>query len=244
MQSSVHFFSKGMKNVVRPALVAALLLGAVGAQAQISFGPKVGVGLASRFYKYDGNNRIAQLTASQSTQKMIVTPSFGLMLNARFGNLAIQPALMYAQKGYQTEQKGLGFRATYTARLSYVDIPVNFVYTISGNDGFQVFVGPYISIGISGKVKSEGTCVSCGTLESDVEFATKQGADATKVYMRNPDFGFNAGIGYVIKKFQIQAGYGLGLSNLAPNDINDRASDYKFKSRMIHFTTGYLFGGE
>ncbi len=236
-----------MKKIIRFGLAAALLAtGSTAANAQITFGPKVGFGLASQKYEYTGSSQAAKDEAKEfsDNQKMIVTPSFGLMLNARFGNLAVQPALTFAQKGAKVEVSNSGATIKSTARLNYVDIPVNLVYTTGGDQGFQVFAGPYMGLGIGGKVKTEisGTGLIDGTTDSDVEFASKEGTDSKKSYLRNPDFGINAGIGYLVNNLQLQAGYGFGLSNLEPDDNDGTKTDYKSQNRVIHFTVGYLFG--
>jgi hypothetical protein len=234
-----------MKKNVQSALAAALLLGATAANAQISFGPKVGVGFASQSFSYSGSDAIAKEGAKLITDntKMIVTPSFGLMLSARFGNIAVQPALTFAQKGTKYEYSSGGAKFTSTVRLSYVDIPVNVVYTTGGDKGFQVFAGPYIGLGIGGTVKSEisGSGLLDGTSEEDVKFASKEGTAAKTAYFKNPDFGLNFGLGYLVNNVQIQAGYGLGLSSLVPNDANDKSQDITSKNRVIHLTFGYLF---
>ncbi len=167
------------------------------------------------------------------------------MLSARFGNLAIQPAVMYAQKGTSYKSTNSGVTIESTTRYEYIEVPVNLVYTTGGDKGFQVFAGPYIGFGIGGKAKLEisGTGIIDGKSESDIKFDGKESADVndTKIHAKNPDFGINAGIGYLVSGIQIQLGYGLGLSNLAPNDSDDKETDYSVKNKQLQLSFSYLF---
>ncbi len=264
-----------MKKIVHSALAVALLLGAGAAHAQITFGPKVGINLANVKYKLSDADK--KDGAKEPDTQMKIGASFGLMMNARFGNLAIQPALTYSMKGYKLDEKvdetttQDGFtttsKGTSTGQMSlgYIDIPVNLVYTTGGDQGFQVFAGPYVGFGMGGKYEFDSKVTSTTSFggqqiassevsfkgDGDVEFKSEVTRDDAKKekteFVRQPDFGINAGIGYLMNRFQVQAGYGLGLNTLIPDYEGDTTSDSdksKLTNRVIHVTVAYHFGGE
>ncbi|MBC8085518.1 MAG: PorT family protein [Hymenobacter sp.] len=237
-------------TVLQTLLAAALLLTAGAAQAQISFGPRVGLNLASVRYKTNYS-----LQADPDT-KIKVGAQVGVTLNARFGNLAVQPSVLFSQKGYTTDESGSqtigGATSTYErkddVRLNYLDVPVNLVYT-PGGLGFQVFAGPYLGIGLGGRVEGESeleetalggsTRNSSNKYDYQVAFADSR-TDDNKAYYRRVNLGLNGGIGYRAGPVQAQLGYALGLSDMLPNTIVNGGS--KMKDGTVQFALTYLFG--
>jgi hypothetical protein len=236
-----------MKKVNKFLLTAAVLLAAgATAEAQISFGPRVGLNAANVNLDFQDSD-------DEFDTKMKLGPQIGVVLNAQFGNLSIQPAVIYSQKGFKVDESETsnGFTSSIKQdiKLGYAEIPVNFVYTTGGDNGFQVFAGPYVGFGLGGKLKSEGKTSGNGVNisfdeEYDVEFASKVGDDEDKEYFRGLDVGANAGIGYKAGPVQVQLGYGFGFGNLIPNDENDKKPEDKANNRVIQLSLTYLFGAE
>ncbi|GAA3961250.1 porin family protein [Hymenobacter antarcticus] len=243
-----------MKKLFSTGLAASALLLATSAQAQISFGPRVGLNVTNLSYDLDGED--------EPSSKYQYGAQVGATLNAQFGNLSVQPSLLFTMKGDQAKSSGSEsntfggqtFSYTYetkqSLRLNYLELPVNLVYSTNGAEGgFQVFAGPYVALGLSGKVKSDSkTTITAGGAtqtnsssdESDVEFVSKEGKD-DKAYLRNLDAGFNMGVGYKVGGIQAQLGYGLGLSNLVPNDTNDKDPDITVRNRGFQLSLSYFF---
>ncbi len=265
-----------MKKILHSALAAALLLAAGTAQAQITFGPKVGINVASLKETLSDNAKKDD-DAEEQDFKSAIGASFGLMMNARFGNISIQPALTYSMKGAKIDEDetrtntSSGFTTTTKSKgtaninLGYLDIPINFVYTTGGDQGFQVFAGPYVGVGIGGKYKGDyettitttgfgvnTTTTDKGDFDYEVEFngspSNSEAEDAfkdEKFLVSGLDYGVNAGVGYLINNFQIQAGYGFGLGNLEPKyQDEDDADRGSLKNRVISVTAAYHFGGK
>ena len=244
-----------MKKLFSIGLVgSALLLAASAAQAQVSVGPRVGLNVTNLSYDLDGKD--------DTDSKYQYGAQVGATLNAQFGNLSVQPSLLFTMKGDRAEVSdtksttigGQTFSSTFvskqTLRLNYLELPVNLVYSTNGAEGgFQVFAGPYVALGLSGKAtaKTTSTVTSGSTSQtrtssddSDVEFASKEGKD-DKAYLRNIDAGFNMGVGYKVGGIQAQLGYGLGLSNLIPNDANDKKPDITVRNRGFQLALSYFF---
>ncbi|TGE14686.1 porin family protein [Hymenobacter elongatus] len=235
-----------MKKHVRNGLLAAALVvaGATSAQAQITFGPRVGLNAANISQDFKDSD-------DEFDTNIVLGPQIGLTLNAQFGNLSIQPSLLFSQKGYKIDEEetnsGVKFKYEETTRLSYAEIPINVVYTLGETEGFQIFAGPYIGIGLGGKSKYEFSGGSgAGSInekgENKIKFANKYGDEDDTDYVRSLDLGANAGIGYKAGPIQAQLGYGFGLSNLIPNDEDDKEPENKIKNRVLNLSISYFFG--
>lgn len=237
-------------------VVAGLLLGgAVAAQAQVTIGPRVGINASTISFDLDGGD--------SPDAKYIVGPQVGVSLNAQFGNLSLQPSILFSSKGAKFNESsddtyvmnGDTYRQQVdqkaTMRLNYIEVPVNLVFNTNGEEGgFQVFAGPYLGVGIQGKYKTEGSYSLTvngqeeesfsGSDEEDIKFVGK-GTDGDKLEFRRLDVGFNAGVGYKAGPFQAQLGYGLGLGNLLPK-YEDSDSDGKLHNRGVQLSVSYFFG--
>ncbi|SDY72283.1 porin family protein [Hymenobacter psychrophilus] len=228
------------------ALAAVLALGGTTlAQAQVTIGPRIGLNLADISFKFE------DIDDADLDTKLLVAPQAGITLNAAFGNLALQPSLLFSQKGTKVtvDESSPGFSnvTETTARLNYLELPVNLVYTTGGTEGFQVFAGPYIGFGLGGKIKQKYTVSQSGTTISEsesykVKFASKSKSNSDAEYFNQPDFGVNGGVGYKTGPFQVQAGYSLGLNNMVPKDSDGAKPDSKSHNRVIQFSLSYFFG--
>lgn len=245
-------------------LAAALLLTAANvAEAQVTIGPRIGLNVTNVKYNFDDADKLPD-------SKHLTGAQVGVAINAQFGNLALQPALLFTMKGEKSEESESitnttqGYTTSYSSeyssklRLNYLEVPVNLVYSTNGADGgFQVFAGPYVAFGLGGKVESEYKYSSTTTYNGQVvESDKKSGSDDTSVkfvsksgngdnaYLRNIDAGFNLGIGYKVGGIQAQVGYGLGLGNLIPDDQDGDKPEDKFHNRGFQLNLAYFFGAE
>jgi hypothetical protein len=213
-----------MKPTASPLLLALLLSAATGA-AQTTVKLGVRAGGARAFTTLDPASNSANLPAySLTTSKSaIYTWQAGLALDVSFGKLAFQPALLFSQKGERFDQQtytgdfvGFFTNTNGTTRTNWLEMPLNVVYTLHGDHGFQVFAGPYVALGVGGH--------QWGTTTSDV-FGGGGGTSGARDF-DNPisygsgtnnqrlDLGANFGIGYLLGPVQMQLGYSLGLRNL------------------------------
>ncbi|MFD2720220.1 outer membrane beta-barrel protein [Hymenobacter monticola] len=162
---------------------------AAHAQTTISFGLRLGANYASRSGddpKYSpvtgtnsGTATVAVTSQQDYNRKAIFAPQFGAVLDVRFGKLALQPAVLFSQKGVDQTLKSTatqtssfngfpGSKFVYndsfhsTSRANYLEIPINVVYTSGTDHGFQLFAGPYVAFGVGGRteIENEGSVVS------------------------------------------------------------------------------------
>jgi hypothetical protein len=236
-------------------LLFALLTCAVTASAQAIF--RVGV--------RGGLNRV--LTTEDAASTSGTRPFFnysadkssvfawqaGLVAEASFGKLAIQPALVFSQKGEQFKNTvildGIA-RTTYehigTNRYNWAELPLNVVYTLHGDHGLQVFAGPYLALAVGGQQSGTTTITAQNPQDFDTKITYGQGTNNQRL-----DTGFNFGIGYRQGPLQMQLGYGIGLRNLhqaSPPTIDPGFAPYTHNfnadaayNRVAQLTATYFF---
>ncbi len=218
---------------------AVCLTAVMSLNAQVSFGPKAGLNLAT----------ISGDDVEDAGLK--IGGQIGGMAHMAFSdNLGLQPALMLSMKGYRYSESAGGITATTTLSLNYLEIPVNIVYGIDmGDNQFQIFAGPYFAYGLFGKYKMEmdggdeledmGFDMSG---ETDVQFVgDAKDAGAALIPINAMDFGVNAGLGFKAGAIQIQAAYGLGFGNLNPK-YDGETPESTTTNSVIQLSFAYLLG--
>lgn len=145
----------------------------------------------------------------------------------------LQPGILYSQKGAESTTNG-----NNEVDLSYIEVPVNFVYKpVLGTGRVLLGFGPYVGVGIGGKVKSNGT-------KTDVEFTNEHSTEtntADFAEFKRLDYGGNFLAGYEFRNnvsFQINAQ--LGLANISPetNGVDDKT---KRNNTGFGVSVGYRF---
>ncbi|MFW6257387.1 MAG: porin family protein [Prolixibacteraceae bacterium] len=126
-----------------------------------------------------------------------------------------QPGLMFSTKGAKNTEGVL----SGTIKLSYIELPLNFVYKAQvGNGYFMLGFGPYVAYGIGGKASYEGGDAS---VETDIEFKSEvdSGDPLTTIYMKPFDAGANLFFGYELPAgLFLQLNTQLGLLDIKPED--------------------------
>ncbi len=215
-----------MKKVLL-SLGAALLM-AAGAQAQVSYGIKAGVNLA----------KMSNFDNAKNNTGFYVTGFADLPVAPQF---SIQPGVSLQNKGMKFNESetvgGIKGEITNKTSIMSLEVPVNAVYYIPTGASGSVFLGagPYVGFNLSGKNKWD-VATSAGQWEGgksgkeDIKFGSKE--DQMKVV----DAGLNFMLGYKMSNgLLINAGYGLGLTNLS----NVSGSDNKFSNRVLSFGIGF-----
>jgi hypothetical protein len=150
-----------------------------------------------------------------------------------------QPGLMFSTKGAKNIEGDLS--GTYN--LSYIELPLNFVYkAVVGNGYFMIGFGPYVAYGIGGKAIYEGGAAS---VETDIEFKKEvdSGDPLTTVYIKPFDAGANLFFGYELPAgLFLQLNTQLGLLDINPED-NRISGDNKslLKNTGYGISLGYRF---
>ena len=161
--------------------------------------------------------------------------------------IAFQPGLVFTGKGTKS-QSGSTTDNTYyraTSNPYYIEIPANIVFK-SGSSGYTRFfagAGPYLGIGVAGKVKSDGKVLGTSFhSEKNIEWSNDD--PSTLNYeegagfgiMKRFDYGLNGTAGIETKSAVISVNYGFGLAKLQSG--SNSSADDKNKHRVLSFTIG------
>ena len=151
----------------------------------------------------------------------------------------------YFQTGLQFSTKGAEntvsiLKTTY--KLSYIEMPMNFVYKGQLGNGFiMVGFGPYVAYGVGGKVMYEGGSVST---ESDIEFKNEvvSGDPVLAVYIKPFDAGGNVFFGYEMAGgLFLQLDAQLGMLNIKPDSYLSPDDKSTLKNTGFGLSLGYRF---
>ena len=110
---------------------------------------------------------------------------------------------------------------------------------MSDNVKWHINAGPYVAVGVGGKVKWEET-YDGDTDKGDYKaFGTAdEDSDQEKGGLKRFDAGLSFGTGVSINKFYVGLTYDLGLVNAADKDA---WKDYKMRNRNFSIGVGYNF---
>jgi len=150
----------------------------------------------------------------------------------------LQPGLMVSTKGAKME----GSFITAKYQLSYLELPLNFVYkAVLGNSYFMLGFGPYVAYGIGGKAIYEGGST---TIKTDIEFKNEveTGDPTTAVYLKPWDAGANLFFGYEMSSgLFLQLNTQLGLININSKDNRIPDNDALLKNTGYGLSLGFRF---
>lgn len=149
-----------------------------------------------------------------------------------------QPGLMFSTKG----AKNTNGEASSKYNLSYIELPLNFVYkAVLGNGYFMLGFGPYLAYGISGKVTTD---VGGQSLKTDIKFqkVVEISDPITVAYLKPFDAGGNVFAGYEWANglfFQVDTQ--LGMLKINPEDRRVVSDKSVLKNTGFGFSLGYRF---
>lgn len=153
-----------------------------------------------------------------------------------------QPGLLFSTKGAKNEDVVLGTTLTTTTNLSYIELPINFVYRGALGNGFVlVGFGPYAGYAIGGKVKIEGGSVA---VENDIEFknVVETNDELLVPYYKAFDAGANVFAGYEMAQgLFVQLNAQLGLIKINPEDKRITDDQTSVKNTGFGLSLGYRF---
>jgi hypothetical protein len=206
---------------------AGLLSFGVFAQSKRYFAGTTTFGIAAGV---NWNNVNGKTSAGDNLNNKVKT-GFNGGVNVEFplsNGFYLQPGIEYRQKGSELSN---GNKLT----LSYVDIPVNFIYKpVLGRGGMLLGFGPYVGFGVNGKVKSPN-----GT-ERKVSFDNSYSlSEAEDIQFKKLDAGANFMIGYEFKsKLSAAVKAQLGLMDINP-DTNIPGDKTRYRNTGFGLSLGY-----
>ena len=195
-------------------VVAVAAMATTSAFAQLQFGAKVGANL-SNFAVSEGDGPDMKI-------------GFNLGATVDFGftdELFLFSGLELTQKGAK-ESFDYGEKVTVKYRPLYLQIPIHIAYKFDlGSVKIVPEAGPFLAIGIAGKIVSDAK-------DSDsVNFFDKEEGFTDKRF----DLGIGAGVGVEFGQFGVKLGYDYGLMNIIDDD------DVSIKNTNLYLSVGYKF---
>jgi opacity protein-like surface antigen len=219
-----------MKNLTKISIIVLISLFSLNGNAQ-TFGLKAGLSLSNMLDKDDDE------TYSKDYK---MNPGFhlGATVEVPLNEfLSFESGLLFTTKGTKYEEEIMGADLKAKVNLSYLDIPLTLKAFHDLGGGLKMYgaVGPYVGVGIGGKVK--GTIEYQGETETNEE-EIKWGGDEDEDDLKRLDMGLTFGGGVEINLITLGISYDLGLSNISSYQDYGSTS----KNRVLKFSVGYRFG--
>jgi len=217
-----------MKKEFICAAVAVIFATSIYAQSMVktvnktTFGIRAGV----NFQNINGKD------AAENNLENDLTTGFHAGLNAEVPlgtGFYLQPGVLYSIKGAE-------FNNNAKVKLSYIEVPINFVYKpILGSGNMILGFGPYAGFGIGGKIKSGGS-------ETDIDFGSSYNAANPATYFNSFDAGGNLLAGYEFaNKVSFQLNAQLGLVNINKENEGITADKTRWRNTGFGASLGYRF---
>lgn len=159
-------------------------------------------------------------------------------------NIGVEAALLFTLRGSNFSMKEtdpISIESTGAMSLNYIDIPINFRYSAEIGDGkLNIYAGPKLGIGLSGKFKGETKMTYLGNTgttayDNEVSFGSSDTNDFKRL-----DISMGIAAGYEIEKFHFLASYHYGLTNHIHNPVDKES----VLQNMFTISVGYRFNEE
>jgi len=209
------------KIIVLSFVIIISLANSVFAQ-NLSLGARAGLNLSNMFYKqgsYSYNDNLCMLAGFH------VNPYLEYAFSDKF---ALEGGLSFQTRGSVLDEEDM-IREKITPH--YLDLTINakFYFNI-GKPKIYVYAGPYLGIGLFGKLKEYRNDALLS--ERALTWGQYIPADLNRI-----DFGINGGVGIDINNFSIGAQYGYGFLNVSTLDNYG----IKMHNYVISISLGYKF---
>jgi len=187
----------------------------LGLMAQV--GVKAGVNFTNMIFEDEATD-VEDLARNGAT-KFAVGFEFILPFNDAF---ALQPELLYSQKGAESSFTVLGQTFKNDLTYNYLEIPLLFRLSLGDTQGeglgIYLNAGGYGAYALNGKSKQESPL---GTTEQDLTFDEDD-------HQKRLDYGLAGGGGITLGNLFFEVRYQHGINNLLDDDANNN-NDNKFK---------------
>jgi hypothetical protein len=228
---------------IRISLIAAMIFATMLLQAQekVSTGSKTSFGIRGgvNFQNINGKDE-----NGDKLENDILT-GFNIGINAEIPvgvDFYFQPGLLYTIKGAKSKDVILGQTINGKVKISYIELPLNFLYKPTLGKGHLILgFGPYVALGVSGKVTYEG---GGSSITSDIKFQNKvMNSDSDDVaYIRPLEAGANLLAGYEFaNRVSFQLNTQLGLTKINPEYEGAPDDKTSAKNTGFGFSLGFRF---
>lgn len=155
-----------------------------------------------------GGMNLPYMTEQGANMRMGFNIGPGFEIN--IGNMfSLETAVLFTTKGFKNKQPD------YTTKINMLNLEIPINAKLYFNVGaIKLFgeVGPYLGIGVGGKIKREFT--NGKSTAQNIVWGSEDG------HYKRLDVGLNVGAGIEFFPVQISLQYGIGLVDLGPSDFN------------------------
>ncbi len=222
-----------MKNYSKILMFLLISLLSIKANAQ-TFGVTGGLNLSNMLEKDDDDTYSDDYKMNPGFH---IAGTVDIPIHHHFSTvLSFESGLLFTTKGFRIEEDSIKVKTN----LYYIDIPLTVKTSLPLSEGLKIFgaVGPYVGIGLSGKVILDE--LFGVELIDDNEEAIKWGSDEDSddyLNLKRLDYGLTFGGGVEINALMLGISYDLGLANIDTY----QEDGYTTKNRVLKFSVGYRF---
>jgi hypothetical protein len=223
-------------------ITAILLFSTMALQAQIGFGLLGGV----NFQNINGK----ESNGDKLENGLLVGYHVGVDANIPVApDFWFQPGLLFSVKGARSNffvmpVKASGDDYNTTTKISYIEIPLNFLYRPQVGEGHILLgFGPYIAFGVGGNQKYEsGSLAYEQKIVFKSEITESEFFDLENAYFKRFDAGANIFFGYEIPMgVFLQLNAQLGMIKINPEHTWDTGDETSYKNTGYGLSIGYRF---
>jgi hypothetical protein len=193
-------------------------------------GIRAGINLSSKVFKV-GDERLWE-------EGTTYNPGFHVGATAEFPiteAIFLETDLLLTTKGFKYSEKetfeGQSYSYKEKMNLFYLEVPITLKALHDlGNMKLYGQLGPYIGMGLFGKLTVEESYNGNESDSFDIEWGSDENSDLKRL-----DYGLTFGAGTDLGAIHFGLFYNLGLANMSPTDTYDES----MKSRVLGFTVGY-----
>jgi hypothetical protein len=219
-----------MKKAILFIFLMLLLIPFVQTNAQLKFGGKLALGLASMSGKSDDESNFYD-----DKKPKLGFELGGVVDYSLFNGVSLEGGMLFAFKGLNMKEKHGDDWEKYNINLFYITIPLTGKYTYDlGKLKVYGQLGPYFGIGLAGKEK--WAIKVDGDKDSDSE-TIDWGTDEEDDFLRRMDVGLMLGLGVILFD-NLQAGISIepGFANISSyRDDGVKIHNFFFGLSAVYF---------
>jgi hypothetical protein len=232
-----------MKKLI---LLAGIILTCTWAHAQVAYEVHGGAILANLSERYDNQEGF------NGKFRLSERIGVGAVLPVASG-ISFRPELNFVSKGVKIDESyslsmggsNYSFSAKGSMKLSYIELPLNFVYMQPSQRGAAFFIGagPSVSLGLGGKATAHVIEIADGDRQeinqtANVKFDGKENPNDDDQHYKAVEFGINFLTGFQLhNKIFIAANFNQGLTNINV----DKADNGTTHTMYLGLSLGYFF---
>ncbi len=199
MQNNNHNYFLDNKNMKRLFTLLASAVFTVASYAQYNTGD-IAINESTVYYGARIGIDFSRLSGDFDCTGSRTGLTLGAVLGLHISEatpICLETGIYYTERGAKSDDKRIS--------LSYLELPllIKYGFEVGNNMAVLPYVGPYFSLGVGGKIKSN--------------------VEVTSSYneaFNHPDMGMKFGCGFEYNHLYIEGGYQLGIANISKEKMS------------------------